>query len=320
MIRIFGTLMVTLALCSCAAGGKQTDSDTTSTEVSERVVPQFSGDSAMLYAKRQVEFGPRVPGSAAHTSTADWLVSELRRHGAAVSEQTDQLTAFDGTRLPMRNIFGRFNPDRQPRILLLAHYDTRPWADQDPDPANHTKALPGANDGASGVAVLLETARQIGKASPEVGVDILFVDCEDYGTEGDDSSWALGAEKFATKASTEGYTPREAILLDMVGGKDAVFPAEYFSQTQAPEVSARFRAAARRAGYGNRFPEVYGGAVTDDHIKLLDIGIPAIDIIEYREEGGFNPTWHTMQDDIEHLDARTLKAVGQTLLEYLYSN
>lgn len=281
-------------------------------------IPGFDADSAYAYVARQVSFGPRVPNSEAHARTAAWLASELRRHGAEVTEQKATLTAFDGTPLKMTNIMGSYNPEKGNRLLLLAHYDTRPWADADADSANHSKAIDGANDGASGIGVLLETARHLGLSTTEEGIDILFVDCEDYGTEGNDGSWALGAQYFADNPIKPGYMPAKAILLDMVGGAGAVFPAEYFSRRAAPDLDDAFRGAAARAGHADRFPRIYGGAVTDDHIKLIEKGIPAIDIIDYRPGEGFCPTWHTIDDNMEHIDKETLRSVGETLFRFLF--
>ncbi len=216
----------------------------------------------------------------------------------------------------MRNIFGQFNPEATDRTLLLAHYDTRPWADKDENPDNHGKPIDGANDGASGVGVLLEIARQLGAANPGKGIDILFTDCEDYGSEGDEDSWALGTEYFAKNPIKPGYAPARGILLDMVGGKDAVFPAEYFSRQAAADLDDALRLAAEQVGEGEYFPRVYGGAVTDDHLKLIEQGIPAIDIIDYRPNG-FNPTWHTMDDRMEIIDPATLGRVGRTVMQLL---
>lgn len=326
MQKIMGLLAFAFSLilinCSGISSKNSEDSAANSeTDTSGAVAstPTFDADSAYQYLKRQVEFGPRVPNSPAHAQTADWLSYELKRHGAEITEQKATLTAFDGTQLQMRNIFGSFNPDATDRLLLLAHYDTRPWADQDSDPAAHKTPIDGANDGASGVAVLLETARLIGTNNPNVGIDILFSDVEDYGTDGNEDSWAMGTRYFAEHPIREGYSPSGAILLDMVGGKNAVFPAEYFSREAAPGLDDAFRAAARRVGHGDMFPTVYGGAVTDDHVELIKRGIPAIDIIDYRPESGFNPTWHTLRDNLDNIDRNTLKAVGETLIEYIYS-
>lgn len=282
-------------------------------------VPEFNADSAYVYLKRQVDFGPRVPNSVAHRKTGEMLVAELKRSGAQVHEQRFDATAFDGTVLHSRNIFARFNPEKETgRLLLLAHYDTRPWADQDPDESKRKQPIDGANDGASGVAVLLETARQLAIKNPGCGIDILLVDAEDYGTDNREDSWAMGAKYFADHMDAKGWRPAKAILLDMVGGRNARFPYEYFSQQAAPELNAQFRQAAGAAGYASYFPQTMGGAVTDDHVKLIEQGVPAIDIIDYDPRQGFNPTWHTVSDNIGNIDKATLKAVGQSLLQFIY--
>lgn len=281
--------------------------------------PVFSADSAYTYLRRQVEFGPRVPNTEAHRRAGDWLAAELRRHGAQVSEQRAVLRAFDGTQLQARNIFGRINPGEPERVLLLAHWDCRPWADEDPDPAKRRTPVDGANDGASGAAVLLELARVANSVGTKRGLDILLVDAEDWGTTHNDDSWALGAQHFMANLPDSGsYRPQGAILLDMVGGRGATFCREYFSQQSAPELADAIWAAARAAGYGEWFPNRWGGAVTDDHVKLIDGGIPAIDIIDYRPGEGFNPTWHTTSDNLDNIDPAALKAVGQTLADYLF--
>ncbi len=277
----------------------------------------FSADSAYSYLARQVEFGPRVPNTDAHRLAGDWLVQELKRHGAIVTEQKTDLKAFDGTVLHARNIFGQINPEASSRILLLAHYDCRPWADQDPEEANRKKPVDGANDGASGVAVILETARQLKASGSGLGVDFLFVDAEDWGTDGDDDSWAMGTRYFAENPPVEGYAPSFAILLDMVGGKDAQFPREYFSQQNAAYLNDAFWNAAHKAGHASRFPNKMGGAVTDDHVELIKVGIPAIDIIEYNSASGFNPHWHTTTDNLDNISKETLGAVGESLMQFL---
>ena len=312
-----------LAGTSCAGSSQGGATSGDSAEVVETqsvtlspAAAAFSADSAYTYMEKQVNFGPRVPGTASHRACGDWLEAELARHGATVLTQEFTATAFDGTPLPSRNIMGQFNPEAEDRILLLAHWDTRPWADEDPDPANHDKPIPGANDGASGVGVLLEVARVLAAEGTDKGIDILFVDSEDYGSTGDDDSWALGARYFAQNPIKAGYRPARAVLLDMVGGKDAVFAREYFSQENAPWlVDALWRSAAK-AGYADRFVNQMGGGITDDHLQLQEVGIPAIDIIEMTPEG-FNPTWHTMADDMFNIDRSSLQAVGATLLTWL---
>lgn len=182
--------------------------------------------------------------------------------------------------------------------------------------------MDGANDGASGVGVLLEIARQLSEKAPGKGVDILFVDAEDWGTEGSEDSWALGARYFMEHPPVEGYLPDEAILLDMVGGKGAVFCREYFSEQAAPRLAQSLWGIAASRGYGDLFLNKLGGAVTDDHVQLIEKGVPAVDIIEYHpeQESGFNSHWHTVSDNMENIDRATLKAVGETVMQYLITN
>lgn len=320
-------LATTLFFTSCGAkGGKnigetgQSDSSELAISSPEIVAAQsFNADSAYHYLATQVNFGPRVPNTHAHKIAGDYLLSELKRHGTEVTEQRADLKAFDGTILKARNIFGQFNPEANDRILLVAHYDCRPWADQDSDPAKHKEPVDGANDGASGVAVLLEIARQLSLSGSKAGVDILFVDAEDWGTENNDDSWAMGARYFVNHPIQPGYSPSEVIVADMVGGKDASFPIEYFSQQNYPDLTARIWKSAAQLGHANRFPVKIGGAVTDDHIEFINAGIPAVDIIEYHPGNGFNPHWHTSADNLENIDSATLKVVGETILHHIYT-
>lgn len=322
MNRTIHHIICLVALClpfaSCGAS-KKGDSDT-ATESNRPTATQdlaFSGDSAYSAVARQLAFGPRVPGTEAHRLCGDWLAGELRRKGLEVKEQTATLTTFDGTRIPMRNIFASLNPEAGDRTLLLAHWDCRPWADNDPDPAKHKQPVAGANDGASGVGLLLELARVLDSSGTTKGIDILLCDAEDWGSEGDDDSWALGTRYFAENPIMEGYMPSQAILVDMVGAEDAVFPREYFSQRSAPSLVDKIWAAADALGYGEMFPNRMGSAVNDDHVELLKAGIPAIDIIDYRDGEGFFPYWHTSGDTLDKLSPETLGAVGRTLEQFL---
>lgn len=305
--------------------GKANDKENTEKTASQpdnataKTQSAFNADSAYSYVATQVAFGPRVPNTAAHKKAGEWLEAELRRHGAAVTVQTADLKAFDGTILKSKNIFGQYRPELSDRILLLAHWDCRPWADEDPDEAKRKLPVDGANDGASGVGVLLEIARMLKDASPSKGVDILFVDAEDWGNEGDNESWALGTKYFIENSPVENYNPSAAILLDMVGGEGAVFCREYFSEKNSPQLNGELWAIARDLGYGEMFTDRMGTAVVDDHVQLISRGIPSIDIIEYNPESekGFNERWHTTSDTMEGISKTTLKAVGQTLASFL---
>lgn len=309
--------LVTLSACACSQRAEKAVANSATAKAD---IPDFSVDSAYSYIARQVAFGPRTGRSEAHDRCGAWLVNELKRHGAdTVIEQRTDLDGFG----PMMNIMGRFGTDKPNRILLLAHWDSRPTADAEPDSAKHSLAIDGANDGASGVGVLLEAARIIGQVSPDKGIDILFVDAEDAGNEGDEDSWARGASYFAENMPY-GVTepmPAYAVLLDMVGGANAVFPRELFSHLNARQLTDRIWALAAENNLGKRFPNRTGGAVTDDHLPLQRAGIPAVDIIETDNPatGSFNPTWHTLNDNLDNIDKQTLADVGQLVLLLIYS-
>lgn len=307
-----------MAFISC--GASKSGGNDSATREAESPTPSelnFNADSAYANVKRQLEFGARVPGTEAHRLCGEWLAQELRRLGLEVTLQTATLTTFDGTRIPMRNILASINPEAEDRTLLLAHWDCRPWADNDPDPDKRKEPVMGANDGASGAAVLLELARALSVAGTAKGIDILLCDAEDWGSEGDDDSWALGTRYFAEHPAKEGYAPARAILVDMVGAADAVFPREYFSQRSAPSLVDKIWATANSLGYGEMFPNRIGTAVNDDHVELLKAGIPAIDIIDYREGEGFFPYWHTAGDTLDKISPETLGAVGRILEAFL---
>lgn len=319
-----GILTVT---SGCKTGGSQKSGVQPTTADTTFVGAEFDADTAFAYVEKQVDMGPRVAGTEANERCAEMIADELMRHGAdTVTVQRGMVTAFNGDRFEVANVMGSFNSDAPQRVLLMAHYDTRPWADNDDNPTNRALPIPGANDGASGVAVLLEVARQIGSKLPAVGVDMLFVDGEDYGESAGfsnhDESWALGTQLWTRNMPyAPDSMPRYAILLDMVGGMGAKFHREYYSNQNAQNIVDKVWSVAARTGFGDRFPNLPGGAVVDDHLYVQRAGIPAIDIIESKNSStnSFNPTWHTMADDVNAIDATTLKAVGQVVLNVLYS-
>ena len=236
---------------------------------------------------------------------------------------------FDGNTLKCTNIIGSFNISQPTRVILCSHWDSRPWADNDPDPANWMKPVDAANDGASGVGVILEIARQMQKQAPEIGVDCIFLDAEDWGP-GDsykgehlETWWGLGTQHWSKHPHVEGYRARYAILLDMVGGKGAVFCREGYSIKYGRPTVEKVWNAAGKLGYGSIFPPVNGGYVTDDHYFINTMAnIPAIDIVPYLphcQESSFGPTWHTAHDNIDNIDKRILEAVGKTLIEVIYN-
>lgn len=324
---IIGLSLLLFGACSSGKAGEESgriSSDTSSSPADLKETPApFDADSAYSYVESLMEFGPRVPNTEAHRRAGDWLAEKMRGFGWEVTEQNAVLEAFDGTRLNARNIFARINPEKGNRLLLLAHWDCRPWADRDPDPARRSQPVPGANDGASGVGVLMEIARQLKLTGSDAAVDILFVDAEDWGDEGDDESWALGTRYFAENPPFEGYRPEQAILLDMVGSPDACFGVEYFSNESNPGLIQRVWSKAAKLGHGRYFQQGYGGAVNDDHVELIEHGIPAIDIIDYRfsqQYQGFDPVWHTALDNMDNISRQTLRAVGETVMGVALSN
>ncbi|MDE5941028.1 MAG: M28 family peptidase [Muribaculaceae bacterium] len=319
-------LWIGLAMLACAgcsgAAVRGNAGATEAAEASQAFSDNAVADADSLYAfvERQVELGPRCPGSEAHRECGSLIVNTLKGYGVdSVAVQRAWVTTFEGKRYEACNILGSINPGCDRRVLLVAHYDTRPWADNDPDEAMHTRAVTGANDGASGVAVLLETARLLGRDVPgNVGIDLLFVDMEDSGENGgDEDSWCLGTQEWV-KAMPYTLTnrPKYGILLDMVGGHDARFYREYFSEQGAAAHVDRIWAVARESGYGDRFVNRRGGGVVDDHLFITRAGIPCVDIIECVNEhtGSFNPTWHTVSDTMDGIDRNTLKAVAQTVI------
>jgi hypothetical protein len=294
----------------------------------------FSADSAYAFCAAQCQYGPRTMNSEAHEKCGQWIVEKFRQYGCEVELQKADLKGYDGTILKSTNIIAKSRQltanSKQPRILICAHWDSRPWADNDPDSANWHKPVMAANDGASGVAVMLEIARLLQENdSASMAVDFICFDAEDWGipqweNDGDADSWALGAQYWAAncqKPIANSY--QYGILLDMVGGQSARFYQEYFSMKYARNIVEKVWQAASAAGYGSYFPAKDGGGVTDDHLPVNEkAGIPCIDIINHYpdcEQSNFGPTWHTINDDMQHIDKNTLQAVGQTLIQLLFS-
>ena len=288
--------------------------------------PTFNQDSAYQFIQTQVDFGPRVPNTDSHLACAKWLENKLSGYGAKTLVQEGEVTAFNGDKLQIKNIIGQFSPEKTKRVMLFAHWDTRPVADKDTD--RKTEPIDGANDGGSGVGVLLEIARQISIKSPTVGVDIILFDAEDYGafkgsisTMPDD--WCLGSQYWGKNPPIPNYRPMYGILLDMVGGKNAKFPKEYISMYHASHVVNKVWNTAKKLGYGNYFIDTElknYQAITDDHLYVNALAnIPSIDIISYDPNlNTFGDFHHTHADNMEIIDKNTLKAVGQTVTEVIY--
>ncbi|NDW13073.1 glutamine cyclotransferase [Bacteroides sp. 214] len=323
-IRMF-LLLATVAILAAACKTNNKSRESVEPYIAPVAVPNFNADSAYAFVQQQVDFGPRVPNTKQHVACGEFLASQLAKYGATVTNQYVELIAFDGTILKARNIIGSYQPENRKRILLFAHWDTRPWSDADPDEKNHHKPVLGANDGASGVGVLLEVARLIQQNAPALGIDIIFFDAEDYGAprfhkgEHKDEYWCLGSQYWARNPHVANYNARFGILLDMVGGKEATFHKEAYSERYAKDINRKVWDKARALGYGKTFVDARTGGVTDDHWPVNEFArIPSIDIVPHDDVYSFGNFWHTVNDTMDNIDRTTLKAVGQTVLAVIY--
>jgi Zn-dependent M28 family amino/carboxypeptidase len=293
-----------------------------SQEASLAAIPAFNGDSAYAFTKAQVDFGPRTPNSSAHDKCADWMTKQLKKWADTVYVQSYTATAFDGLKIKSKNIIASFNPKAKTRVFISSHWDTRPIADED----DHDKDKPidGADDGAGSTAVAMELARAIHSQKPDIGVDIVLFDSEDYGQPNDsklphvENSWCLGSQYWAKNPHVLGYTADFGINLDMVGTADASFVREGISVKYADWVSQYVWNIAARMGYSSLFQSrVYGG-VTDDHYYVNEYAhIPTIDVIRYNEEG-FGSYHHTHKDVMAIISKETMATVGKVMLETIY--
>lgn len=320
-IALTAITLVFIAACGNETTTPKTETPPTTVEVKKIPTPDFNPDSAYAFTQAQVDFGPRVPGTQAHAKCADYLSTKLKSYGFDVLIPSGQTAkTYDQKQFALKNIIASFNPDAQKRILICSHWDTRHITES--DTKDKDKPGDGANDGASGVAVALEIARVVSKTKPNVGVDIIYFDLEDYGDNGDEESWCLGSKYWATHLHKPDYYATYGILLDMVGGPEATFVKEAYSVQQAPDVVEKVWNAASNLGYGNYFlAQTKNFVGADDHVPVnQDAHIPCIDIISYNQAtGGFPDYHHTHQDNMQLIDKNTLKAVGQTLLEVIYS-
>jgi len=320
--QIVYVLSLLLMGMSCSS---KTDKSTPE-EAVQVSVPEFNADSAYYYTEQQVAFGPRVPNTQAHVDCGNYLADELRRHGAQVIEQEVILYNYANTPLNAKNIIGSFSPEKTNRILLCGHWDSRPYADRDPNPDNYNTPIDGANDGAGACAALLEMARHFGKEAPDLGIDIIFFDAEDWGVPEFDTKntggWCLGSEYWAKNPHVHNYFAKYGILLDMVSAKGAEFRKEGYSRANAKNVLDKVWKTASKLGYGNYFIDSNSHAIVDDHIEVMKYrDFPCIDIVQQilDNETGFGPYWHTLEDNMDSVDKKTLKAVGQTVLHVVYN-
>ena len=324
-LLLLSPLLLLIAACDSNKAAQNGTETTTATPVG----PAFRADSAYMYCRQQCNFGPRTMNSDAHDKCERWIADKFKQYGCSVTLQKTDVAAYDGTILHATNIIAARQPELNERIIICAHWDSRPWADNDADETQWHQPVMAANDGASGVAVMIEIARLTQHDTLPVGIDFICFDAEDYGPprwadyDGNDNTWALGSQHWAANPHTEGYTARYGILLDMVGGQGARFFREGFSVRYAETTVDKVWRAAGTVGFRSIFPNKPGAAVTDDHVPMNETaGIPTIDIIAHYpdcRQSSFGPTWHTTHDTMDNIDPNILQAVGQTLVQVIYS-
>ena len=323
MLRNCIFLLLCCLLFACSTEPEQQTKEVPKAKIE---VPIFNPDSAYYFVEKQVSFGPRVISSAPWKNCAIWLEKKFKTYTPNVLVQEAPITTYDGKKHTLKNIIASFSPEKNNRIALFAHWDSSHIADH--DTKNQDAPILGANDGGSGVGVLLELARQFSIKNPNIGVDIILFDAEDYGQPEDSKfpimqdSWCLGSQHWSKNPHKPNYYARYGILLDMVGAKNATFRKEEISSYYAPNILEKVWRKANQLGYGNHFVFENAKQIVDDHLYVNQItGIPTIDIIEYdpATESNFNKHWHTHKDDMDNIDKKTLNAVGQTLLEVIYN-
>ncbi len=311
-----------LFICfACNNAPKEAKSQQIAVSKPQIKIPVFDKEMAYNYVAAQVAFGPRIPESEAHLNCAEYLVNTLKEFTPNVQVQEFK------TRLPSKkvvngkNIIASFQPEKKSRVLLCAHWDSRPFADQEEDEAKHNTPIDGANDGASGVGVLLEIARHLSIQNTGVGIDIIFFDVEDSGLSGTNESWALGAQYWSKNPHIPNYTARYGILLDMVGTNNPTFNFEMTSYTYASHILKKVWKTAKTLGYQQYFLEQISGGILDDHVYINENrNIPTIDIIHYDNSSstGFFEHWHKLGDDMSSINKNTLDMVGRTVLKVIY--
>ena len=324
-------ILLAALVCLFSACGEKTKSKAGGADtIALAPCPTFNTDTCMKYIQEQCDFGPRVTGSEESALCKQYLINQFKRLGATVEEQPCNVTLWDGSERAACNIIARINPDNLDRILFCAHWDSRPWADNDEDEKNHKKPVLAANDGASGVAMMMEFCRLLQQNPVKVGIDFVCFDAEDMGTpqwaeteESTSHTWCLGSKYWAEKAREDGYNARYGVLLDMVGGRGSVFPAEKVSQEYAQPIVSLIWRLANQIGYGQFFPlNKEGSYLMDDHVNVNRYArVPCIDIVPFFTDGpsNFGPTWHTVNDTPENIDPNVLEAVGQTLTQLIYN-
>ncbi|UCS94167.1 M28 family peptidase [Echinicola marina] len=319
-------LSLVLTFSACGDGKVEEASESPTVSMATKAVPEFNADSAFQYIQKQVDFGPRVPNTEEHKKAGAWLEKKMASFGLDVNTQEFTAEAYDGKKLELTNIIASFRPEAKKRVLLAAHWDTRRVADKDTERIN--EPIDGANDGGSGVGVLLEIARVISSDSlkPHVGIDFILFDGEDDGKPesakgGTDDArwWCLGSQHWARNPHERGYSAYYGILVDMVGAKGARFYKEGVSLQYAKGIVDKVWSYAHQIGHSDFFQMRGSHAITDDHIPVNEVAkIPMIDIIDYSPDFGFGRYHHKHSDNMDVIDKRTLKAVGETVLFTIY--
>jgi len=322
-IIFFALFSIVFLFSSCKDDKKTEETNNSIKKVTNNRVkiPLFVADSAYAFVKKQVEFGPRVTGSVSHIKAQKWFYKKFKSYGATVEMQTFNAKFHYGNKALATNIIAKINPHKKKRVLIAAHYDSRYMAEKDSDPEMKNKPIDGADDGASGVGVILELARILSENPIDLGVDFILFDAEDNGDkEGGDESWCLGSQYWSKQAVATNYKADFGILLDLVGAYGAVFPKERISKQYAGPLQTVIWDLASRMGYSDLFANIDRGQVNDDHLYVNTIAkIPMVDIISIPDEkGGFGKHHHTHQDNIKVIDKRTLRRTGQVLLSLLY--
>lgn len=317
--------LIGLLVFAWACNGKKT-TKTVVEEVIPKPYPTFNADSAYAFVQKQVDFGPRVPGTPGHEATKAWMISKLESYGWSVQKQDFQAKTYDGLTWDLTNVIASYNPSATKRILLAAHWDTRRIADKDTERLN--EPIDGANDGGSGVGVLIEIARTIGsqELKPDVGIDIILFDGEDDG-EPENSTlrnnqqvwWCHGSQYWSKNKHLPNYSAYYGILVDLVGAKNAKFYREGYSRQYASGILTKVWTNAAKLGHSDFFIQKDAPEILDDHAFINEWGgIPTIDIIEFSPDFGFGHYHHTHQDNMDLIDTRSLRAVGETVLFTVY--
>ena len=315
-----------LVLAGCKNNGSKPAPAATGIDYTQVAIPAFNADSAYSYVEAQLSFGNRTPGSKAWEKCAEYLAMQMGRWCDTVMVQPFKATLWDGSVVPGRNIIASLNPSADKRVLLAAHWDSRLWADHDPDDGNKRKPVPGANDGASGVATLMEMARTMSQMPPSVGVDFIFFDVEDQGQPEwsdryEDNTWCKGSQHWAQNRHTPAYTAVYGVLFDMVGTDAPRFTKEEVSQYYAPGLTDKMWNVAAALGFGNIFVAQNTDAILDDHLYVNQIaGIPMVDIVQNSGTTSFFPHWHTTTDNLDNLNAETMSKVATVTMKTIYGD